>query len=121
MPAGWLRGRVTLQQRDPNAPKNDYNEAADTWVDLLVSLPAQVYALTGNESTSGQQVQADLSHRVVIRTPGSIAIRPEYRFVWLERLLGGTEVTHILDVKQVVPLVTKRGYTQVMCTENLNG
>ena len=121
MSAGWLRERVTLQMRDPDAAKNEYNERDDVWIAVLEELPAQVYALTGSESTSGQQVQADLTHRVVIRTPSTVAIRPTHRFMWNERLLGGVDVPHVLDVKQVIPLVTKRGYTQIMCTENLNG
>lgn len=121
MPAGWLRERITLQKRDPDAAKNDYNERVDAWIDVLSDVPAQVYALTGNESTAAQQVQAELTHRVVVRTPGNVSIRPEYRLLWTETLLGGTSTTHLLDIKQVVPLVNRRGYTQVLCVENLNG
>lgn len=120
MPAGWLRERVSLQWRDPNAVANAYNETPDQWANVLENIPAQVYSLSGREYVAAQQVQAAATHRVAIRTP-TIAVRPEYRFVWVERLIGGVEVTHYLDIKQVVPLVTKRGYTECLCTEHIGG
>ena len=124
MPAGWLRERVTLQERDPNAVANAYNEKPNTWRDLLAEQPAQVYAFTrfgstGAEFVAAHQVQVGLSHKVTLRTPTQIAIRPEHRFVWVERLIGGTEITHYLDIKQVVPLITRRGYSECLCQEFL--
>lgn len=121
MPAGRLRERVTLQQRDPAAISNDYNEQPDQWVALLTGEPAEVYALNGRESVAAQQVQAFNTHRVMLRTPTRIAIRQEHRFVWIERLIGGTAITHYLDIKQVVPLVKQRGYTECLCTEHVGG
>jgi hypothetical protein len=51
----------------------------------------------------------------------NVAIRPEYRFLWVERLVDGTEVTHTLDIKQVTPLQSWRGYTECVCMEHLDG
>lgn len=121
MPAGALRERVSLQWRDPDAQANEYNETPDEWANLLEDLPAEVYALSGREFVAAQQVQAAATHRVLIRTPSSIAVRQQYRFVWIEILLAGTEVTHYLDINQVTPLVTRRGYTECLCTEHLGG
>lgn len=122
MPAGRLRERVTLQMRDPNAPANAYNETdLDAWIALMPDEPAEVYALTGRELMAAQQQQSEVSHRVTIRTPTRVFILPVHRFVWLERLIGGTEFTHYLDIKQVTPLVTERGYTQCLCTERFIG
>jgi head-tail adaptor len=121
MPAGRLRERVSLQQLDPNASPNAYNEPPSTYVSLLTNEPAEVYALNGDEFSAAQQVQAASTHRVTLRTPTRVAIRPGYRFVWLERLIGGTELTHNLDIKQVVPLQTRRGYTECLCTEHISG
>lgn len=121
MPAGWLRERVSLQERDPAAVKNDYNEAADTWRDLLTDEPAQVYALGGREFTAAQQTQASLTHRIVIRTPATLVVKPENRFVWVEYLINGTSGTHYLDIKHVIPLQNRRGYTECLCLEHLSG
>jgi head-tail adaptor len=121
MAAGRLRERVTLQQVDPSATPNVYNERATAYVNLLANEPAEVFALTGNEFNAAQQIQAATTHRVTLRTPTQIAIRPEYRFVWVETLIGGTDVTHYLDIKQIVPLQTRRGYTQCLCTEHVGG
>lgn len=119
MPAGRLRERVTLQQRDPDAVANVYNELPDTaWEDLLADEPAEVYAFSGREYIAAQQTQTAASHRVTIRTPTRLAIKPVHRFVWIERLIGGVDVTHYLDIKQVTPLVKQRGYTECVCTEH---
>lgn len=121
MPAGRLRERVTLQQRDPAATANAYNEKPDQWVALLENEPAEVYALNGREYVAAQQVQGSVTHRVMLRTPTRIAIRQEHRFVWIEQLIGGTQITHCLDIKQVVPLVKQRGYSECLCTEHVGG
>lgn len=121
MPAGRMRDRVTLQRRDPDAPRNDYNERDDEWLDVLTSIPAEVYALTGNESQGASQVQSERTHRVTLRTPGNVSISPEHRFIWVEHLLNGTSSTHYFDIKQVTPLQQYRGYTQVMCVEHEDG
>jgi head-tail adaptor len=121
MPAGRLRERVTLQQRDPAATPNSYNEQPDQWVALLSSEPAEVYALSGREYVAAQQVQGAVTHRVMLRTPTRVAIKQEHRFLWTERLIGGTEVSHVLDIKQVTPLVRQRGYTECLCTEHVGG
>ena len=121
MPAGWLRERVSLQERDPNAAKNSYNEPPDTWRDLLTSEPASVYALGGREFTAAQQTQASITHRIIIRTPATVVVQQDHRFTWVETLLNGSEVTHYLDIKHVIPLQNRRGYTECLCTEHVNG
>jgi head-tail adaptor len=119
MPAGRLRERVTLQKHDPNVAPNEYNELDPTaWTDLLKNEPAEVYAYSGREYVAAQQTQSAASHRITLRTPTRFVIRPEYRFVWVEKLIGGIDVTHYLDIKQVTPLVKQRGYTECTCTEH---
>lgn len=118
MPAGRLRERVTLQERDSGATPNAYNEAPETWLPLLSDEPAEVYAFSGREYVAAQQTQISASHRVTLRTPTRVAIRPEHRFVWVETLIGGTSVTHYLDIKQVTPLLKPRGYTECVCTDH---
>lgn len=118
MPAGKLRERVTLQERDSSATPNEFNEQGEVWSDLLPGLPAEVYAFSGREYVAAQQVQSSASHRIMLRTPTRIAILPVHRFVWVETLIGGTAVTHYLDIKQVAPLVSRRGYTECVCTEH---
>lgn len=121
MPAGRLRERVTLQQRDPDAVANAYNEQPDQWLPLMSNEPAEVYAYAGREYVAAQQVQASATHRVTLRTPTRVAIRPIHRFVWVETLIGGTQTTRYLDIKQVAPLVSRRGYTECICTEHIGG
>lgn len=121
MPAGRLRERVDLEQVDPDAVPNAYNERATTYVKLLQNEPAEVVAMNGREYVAAQQVQGSMTHRVVLRTPTRTSIRQEHRFVWIERLIGGTQVTHYLDIKQVVPLQSRRGYTECLCTEHIGG
>lgn len=118
MPAGRLRERVSLQKRDPTAIPNAYNEQPDTWIAMLENEPAEVYAYSGREYVAAQQVQSAASHRVTLRTPTRVAILPEHRFVWTQRLIGGTAVTRYLDIKQVTPLTTRRGYTECVCTDH---
>lgn len=118
MPAGRLRDRVSLQERDPNAVPNAYNEQGEAWIDLLANLPADVYAFAGREYVAAQQMQSAVSHRVTLRTPTRVAIQSVHRFVWVERLIGGTAITHYLDIKQVAPLQKQRGYTECVCTEH---
>jgi head-tail adaptor len=121
MPAGRLRERVTLQQRDQTATPNSYNEQPDQWVALLESEPAEVYALSGREYVAAQQVQGAVTHRVTVRTPTRLVIRQDHRFAWVERLIGGVSFTHYLDIKQVTPLTKFRGYTECLCTEHVGG
>jgi head-tail adaptor len=118
MPAGFLRERVTLQERDPDATPNAYNEPPDEWRTLLSNEPAQVSALSGREYVAAQQTQTALSHRVTLRTPTRIAVKQSHRFVWVERLIGGTETTHYLDIKHAGPDRKRRGYTECICTEH---
>lgn len=118
MAAGRLRERVTLQQRDPSAVPNAYNEEPDQWVNLMANEPAEVYAFAGREDVAAQQVQAAATHRVTLRTPTRLVIQAVHRFVWIERLIGGVAVTHYLDIKQAIPLVTRRGYTECVCIEH---
>jgi len=121
MPAGKLRERVTLQVRDPNALPNAYNEPdLDAWLDLMPDEPAEVYAFTGREFVAAQQEQADANHRVTLRTPTRVFILPVHRFVWVQRLIGGTSMTHYLDIKQVTPMLTRKGYTECMCSERFS-
>ena len=121
MPAGRLRERVTLQERDATATANAYNEQGDVWSDLLVDLPAEVYAFAGREYVAAQQVQAAVSHRVTLRTPSNVPIKQAHRFVWVEKLRGGAQYTHYFDIKQVVPLQKQRGYTECLCSEHVGG
>lgn len=120
MPAGALRERVSIQVRDAAATPNAFNEKADTWVNALSNLPAQVQALSGREFLHGQQVQADATHVVRIRTPATLALSTQQRFSWNSRLPNGTLQIRYLDIRHHAPLLKPpwRGHTEFLCTEH---
>lgn len=114
---GKLREKIWVQERDPTAPRNEFNEDPDAWIDVLTNVWASVLALSGREFVAAQQTQTALTHTVELRRP-IVQIKPIHRVKWIEYLPGGTTVIHYLDIKHVVPLERRRGYIQLQCVEH---
>ena len=114
---GRLCEKIWVQQRDPAAAANDFNEPADVWIDVLTNVWASVLALSGREYVAAQQTQTILTHQVEMRRP-NVQVTPQHRVKWIETLPGGTRITHYLDIKHIVPLEKRRGYIQLQCVEH---
>lgn len=114
---GKLREKVWIQERDPTAQRNAFNEAPDVWIDVLANVWASVLALSGREFVAAQQTQTALTHSVELRRP-TVQIKPVHRVKWIEYLPCGAQVTHFLDIKHVVVLERRRGYIQLQCVEH---
>lgn len=107
MRVGPLRHRVTIQQ----ACEEQAASGAVTieWKDV-VHRWAQVQPVTGREIISGQQVRAEISHRVWMRYQPGIVITPK------ERLMFGDRVFNILSI---INRNEKDRELELLCTEVL--
>ena len=109
-PAGRLRKRITIQKRAPTAP-NEFGEAVPLWGDLCM-VWGEVTPLSGRELYAAQQIVPEVSHRVDIRHPGTLApnLGPDYRLT----LYGGTRVMNILSV---LNMEERNTTVTMLCTE----
>ena len=104
MRSGRLRHRVTIQQ--PVVAVNGYGERITTWSTVAI-VWAAVEPLRGREFFDAEQVQAEISHRVVLRYRSGITSTM--------RLLHKGRVLHIqsppIDVDE------RHRELQLMCRE----
>jgi SPP1 family predicted phage head-tail adaptor len=74
MRAGRLRHRVVVE-----TPTEDINGGATTWAPLA-TVYAGVEPITGREYFGAQQVQAEITHRVVMRYTAGVTAKHRVRF-----------------------------------------
>lgn len=102
-PIGGLRDRVEIQSR--GAPQNGYGEPVLAWA-TLATVWARVEPISGRETWQAQQAQADVTHRVTVRTyPG---LTSKMRF-----LLGG----RVLNIDSVIDVEGRRQFQECLCKE----
>lgn len=81
MRAGTLRHRVLIQKRDPS--QSPSGAVSDGWVSVATTYAA-IEPLTGRERLTADQVQAETTHRIIIRwRPG---FDPTYRIRFGDRI-----------------------------------
>lgn len=103
MQAGRMRHRVRIQRAVE--ARNGLNEVITTW-SSLATVWASVEPLRGREFFDAEQVQSEVSHRVVMRAYPGLTARD--RLLYDGRLL---QIIAVIDVRE-------RGKEfQVMCRE----
>lgn len=103
MRSGRLRHRVTIQQ--PVAAVNGYGERITTW-STVATVWGAVEPLRGREFFDAEQVQAEISHRVVLRYRSGIS--STMRLLHLSR---------VLHIQQVIDVDERHRELQLMCRE----
>ncbi len=88
--SGLLRHRVTLESRT-NA-LDSYGEDVPTWTEIAKAY-AQIVAVTGRERFEAQQVQSDVTHRIIIRYNSVVAT-----LVPADRIVYGSRTFDIVGV-----------------------
>lgn len=89
MQAGQLRHRITLQRQ--SASQDEFGAPLDDWTDDA-TVWADIQPLTGREYFSAQQVNAEITHRILIRYRSGIV--PTMRAQYGERIFG---IESVLD------------------------
>jgi len=103
-----MRRRITFQQKD--ATQNTRGDPIPNWTDYY-TCRAEIEPLSGRELMAAMQVQADISHRVTIRWPGtSITLTPDMHIVYGTRLF---DIQSILDTEE------RHRELQILCIERV--
>lgn len=111
MRPGRLRHRVTLQQR-VESTRNTFGEVEPTWL-VTAYRHAQVSPLTGKEYIQAQQVQADVTHRIVMRADqDTLALTPKWR-------IGLDGTSRVFDILSVLNIDERDRMVEVMAMEKL--
>lgn len=92
MRAGRLRKRVSIQQ--PVQAVNAYGERIVTW-STVATVWAAVEPLRGREMFDAEQVQAEISHRVILRYRSGLD--STYRLLLASRVL---QIQTVIDVDE---------------------
>ena len=103
MRSGRLRHRVTIQQ--PVVAVNGYGERITTW-STVATVWGAVEPLRGREFFDAEQVQAEVSHRVVLRYRSGLATTM--------RLL---HLTRVLHIQAIIDVDERHRELQLMCRE----
>lgn len=100
MKVNKLRHRVQIQS--PTRNQNELGEVTEGWA-TASTVWASVEPLSGRELAKAQQVQADVTHRVIIRyRPG---VKQDWRVVHMGRELNITVVRNIEERNEMIELL----------------
>ena len=100
MRAGQLRHRVTIQ-----SPTEDIHGGPTTWADTE-TVYARIAPIGGREFFLAQQVQADVTHRIVMRY-GPV-VTPKHRLMFDGRYF---------DIRAVLNREERNRELELICTE----
>ena len=104
-----LRHQVQVQRLDES--QRDANlQVIPNWVPV-VTLWARVEPVSGRELFASNQVQADVTHRVVMRP--EVSVTAKMRLIWLTGPTGG----NVLNVVTVLPTVGIANSLDLLCKE----
>lgn len=103
MSVGKLRHRVTIQGLI--RADDGYGGITETWQDVA-TVWAAVEPLRGTERYRAQQVQAELSHKVVMRYREGI--KPHLRLLYNGR---------VLEIEAVVDVEERHRWFELLCSE----
>ena len=98
-----LRHRVTIQS--PVVAVNGYGERITTW-STVATVGAAVEPLRGREFFDAEQVQAEISHRVIMR----------YR-TGMESTMRLLHLTRVLHIETIIDVDERHRELQLMCRE----
>jgi SPP1 family predicted phage head-tail adaptor len=105
---GGLRKRITVLQ---NTPAQDGSGAPiENWAPYI-TVWGSISPLTGRELMAAEQVQANISHTVILRWPGtSYAFDSSMRLLYKGRYF---------DIQAVINLDERNRTLQLTCTERV--
>lgn len=106
-----LRHQVKLQTLDEST-RDVSGQVVPTWVDGATYW-ARVEPVGGKETFASGQVQADVTHRVILR--GGVAITAKMRFIWITGPTGA----NVLNVVTVLPTTGIANSLEVLCNEEV--
>ena len=100
--AGWLRHRITIQ--DKSVARNAYGEEVITWTEVA-TVWAAVWPIRGREYMEAQQQQADVTHRVMIRYRTDVV--PTMRITWGSRTFMIESVIEVRSARRDMELICR--------------
>ena len=101
MRAGWLRHRVTIQNKV--VTRDAYGEEDFTWTNYI-TVWASVEPARGREFM--QQTTEQVTYDTIIRIRYGVTVTPEHRIVWNGQYY---------DVRSVVSILEKRKELELQC------
>jgi len=109
MRIGKLRHRVTVE-RAKKVKDPEWGDAKDVWSSLFTTWAA-VEPITGKESYLPTQTVATVSHRVTMRWPQDVTVKPTDRIFFNGRIFN---IEAVLDIEE-------RGRElQIICSERVS-
>lgn len=102
---GEMRHRVTIQRPDESA-RDEFGSVVPVWVDVA-TVWAQVEPISAREMMTSGQMQAQATHRVVVRYRADLSAKN--RLVWTN---GGNKV---LNVVAAMPSVGAPAAVELIC------
>ncbi len=109
MKAGRLRDRISVERRVNSL--NDFSESKGVWT-VLADLWAAVEPLGGREFFSAQQVQSDITTRIVCRYASALSDVSA-----ADRIRHGSVV---YDIRSVIDVDSRHRELQFMCTQHID-
>jgi len=105
--AGELNRQVKIQSRTVAADAT--GDAVQTWADVA-TVWAKLSPLSGRELFQAQQVQTDVTHRVLLRHRPDVALSTAHRLVTVEG-------SRVLEIASVVNVEDAGVYWDVLAVE----
>ena len=102
MRAGRMRHRLTIQT--VTETQNAVGELTRVWAEA-VTVWGQVRPLSGKETLTGEQITADVSHRVFVRYNENIAATA--RILWGTRVFENNAVLNADEIDRSMELLCK--------------
>jgi SPP1 family predicted phage head-tail adaptor len=111
--SGEMQQRITIQRPDgPGATVSPSRQVIPDWVDYA-TVWAKVEPIAGREVWYGHQVQADITHGVLIRYDiGALSSGALWRIIHRGR---------VLNIKAVRDLDEREWFLAVLCVEQVGG
>lgn len=117
MMAGALRRRIAIQRRATS--KDASGQQVTTWSDVLTGVPADIESLDGRELMTAQAINAELTHKIVIRyhplmadPVKTAALRAVYQAA------GG--VRRIFNIQSAMNVDERNRTIEMLASEGLN-
>jgi SPP1 family predicted phage head-tail adaptor len=103
MKAGKLYHRLAIQE-DKGTAVNALNERVENWATLTTRY-GSIEPLTGRELWTAQQVQADVTHKIRMRSYAGL--KPKMRLVFQGRIFNIGSVRNLEEVNEELEIFCK--------------
>lgn len=106
---GDLRHRVKIQRLDQST-LNEFREPVDAWIEVA-TVWASVEPLVGKEFFASGVVQANATHRVIMRHRADVT--PKHRLIWVT----SQPANKVLNIAPLLPTVGAGNSLELWCVE----